>query len=194
MVLSFNGSTSSPKCCPISGAGTRTHTCHQAEHTFVLNCSVQNTLTWSQGFFKLSSLSCYTGKAGDNFQPSVFLSAPVFRVWTALNLWRASLITNTCSPSYPPWLLFLRHCKSLCLLLNDAGAQSGPALRFRVLLGLTSAGGGRASALVTLSHCKTMQMIWGGGRAGESWTLTLGTQFTGLNKRQPFSWLPPALS
>lgn len=60
------GPLSSPKCCPISGAGTSAHTCHQPEHTFVLNCSVQNILTWSLGFFKLSfPLSCYTGKAGD---------------------------------------------------------------------------------------------------------------------------------
>lgn len=48
-----------------------------------------------------------------------------YLVWTALNLWRASLITNTCSPSCPPWLFFLRHCMSLGLPLSDAGAQRG---------------------------------------------------------------------
>lgn len=126
MALSLNGRTSffSQTLSHFRSRNTGTH---QPEHTFVLNCSVQNTLTWSLGFFKLSSpLSYYTGKAGDHFQPAIFPSIPVFRVWTALNLWRASLITNVCSPSCPPRPFLLRPahlCVCSWVMLELRGGQ-----------------------------------------------------------------------
>lgn len=79
------------------------------------NCSVQDTLTWSLACFKSSPLSCNRGKAEDHFQPLGFLSVgiPAFRgcmvLNIAVNLWRTSLVTTTCSSSLLPWLFLLSH-------------------------------------------------------------------------------------
>lgn len=176
------------------------------------NCSVQNTLTWSLGSFKSSSpASCNKGTAEDHFQPSVFLSASilVFRVNMvlniALNLWRrliawlppsvlSPFLDFSCSPTY---------CTSLCLIPNNAGAQSGPGRRVKAseaqnVTG-TEEGCGteEASALVTLSHSMTMQVgdlkWWQGLSLGGSWSPTLGAAAQWINRRQPFFWLPFAL-
>lgn len=130
---------------------TLAHTSHQPEQTFVLNCSVQNTLTWSLGFFSCPLLCLATQEKLEMiFSLQNFYQ---FRVWIALNLWRASLITNPCSASCPPSdIAHLRVCSWVMLQLR--GDQGVPGAHEGWRMVSTSPGH------TTLSHSRTGQVIW----------------------------------